>query len=247
MRGHGFNDTALRFSVDRPVGFSTVDDVCNDAEMSEAFSIDVWSDVICPFCYLGSRQLHAALGGFAHRDEVVVRHRAFELDPRSSTTFDLSLDELVARKYSMPVERAHALHQRMEDQALALGMTWSLATARPTNTMDAHRVIALGSSQGLGDETVERLFRAYFCEGELVSDHETLERLAGEVGVSAVDELWRSHAYADRVRLDEQAAQDLGISGVPTLLVDGKFMVVGAQGAEQILSVLERAWARRAA
>jgi predicted DsbA family dithiol-disulfide isomerase len=215
--------------------------------VSEPFYVDVWSDVVCPFCYLGARQLNEALGRFAHRDAVVVRHRAFELDPRASTTYELSLDEIVARKYSMPVERARALHERMEREALGLGMNWSLATARPTNTLDAHRLIALGTAQGRGDEVTERLFRAYFCEGELVSDHATLERLAGEVGVDAVDELWHSDVFADGVRRDEQAAQDLGITGVPTLLLDGRFMVVGAQGAERMLDALERAWARRSA
>jgi predicted DsbA family dithiol-disulfide isomerase len=188
--------------------------------------------------------LRDALGRFAHRDAVVVvRHRAFELDPRALTTHELPLDEIVARKYSMPVERA--LHERMESEALDLGMTWSLAAARPTNTLDAHRVIAKGAAQGHGDEITERIFRAYFCEGELVSDHPTLGRLAGEVGVHAIDELRHSDDYADAVRRDEQAALDLGVSGVPTLLLDDRFMVVGAQGSVQMLDALERAWARR--
>jgi predicted DsbA family dithiol-disulfide isomerase len=108
-------------------------------------------------------------------------------------------------------------------------------------------VIALASSQGLGDEASERLFRAYFCEGELVSDHQRLSGLAGEVGVSDVDGLWESDAFAVEVRADEAAAQELGVTGVPCFLMDSKFMVSGAQGTEQILDVLQRAWARRAA
>jgi predicted DsbA family dithiol-disulfide isomerase len=126
-------------------------------------------------------------------------------------------------------------------------MTWSLETARPTNTLDAHRVIALASSQGLGDQMSERLFRAYFSEGRLLSDHATLDELAAAVGVRGADTLWEGDEFTDVVRADETAALELGITGVPCFLIDSKFMVSGAQGTEQILDVLRRAWARRAA
>jgi predicted DsbA family dithiol-disulfide isomerase len=154
---------------------------------------------------------------------------------------------MVAAKYAIPVSQVHAMHERMERDAQSLGMAWSLETAQPTNTFDAHRVIALASAQGLGDETSERLFRAYFSEGDLVSDHARLNELAREVGVSDVGSLWESGAFTDVVRADEAAAQELGITGVPSFLIDSKFMVTGAQGSEQILDVLQRAWARRAA
>jgi predicted DsbA family dithiol-disulfide isomerase len=147
----------------------------------------------------------------------------------------------------MPVSSVHTMHERLESQAQALGMSWSLESAQPTNTLDAHRVIALASSQGLGGEASERLFRAYFCEGELVSDHQRLSELAREVGVSDVDTLWESDAFTDVVRGDEAYAQELGVTGVPCFLMDSKFVVNGAQGAAQILDVLRRAWARRAA
>jgi predicted DsbA family dithiol-disulfide isomerase len=215
--------------------------------MNESLIVDVWSDVVCPFCYLGTRQLHEALEQFEHRDDVVLRHRAFELDPHAATTYGRPLAELVASKYQIPVSQVHTMHDRLLNSAQALGMTWSLDTAQPTNTFDAHRVIALASSQGLGDVASDRLFRAYFSEGELVSDHARLSQLADEVGVSDVDSLWESDAFSDVVRADELAAQELGISGVPAFLVDSKFMVSGAQGTEQLLDVLQRAWARRAA
>jgi protein disulfide-isomerase len=215
--------------------------------MSETFVIDVWSDVVCPFCYLGTRQLAEALERFEHRADVVLRHRAFELDPRAKTAYDRPLAEMVAAKYAIPVPQVHALHERMGRDARALGMTWSLETARPTNTFDAHRVIALASVQGLDDAMSERLFRAYFSEGDLVSDHARLSELAREVGVSDVDSLWEGDAFTNEVRSDEAEAQELGITGVPSMLMDSKFMVTGAQGSDQILDVLQRAWARRAA
>ena len=215
--------------------------------MSESFVIDIWSDVVCPFCYLGLRQLADALVDFEHRDDVVLRHRAFELDPRAQLAYDRPLAELVAAKYAIPASSVHAFHERLVGQARSLGMDWSLEIAQPTNTLDAHRVIALASSQGRGDEANERLFRAYFCEGELVSDHQRLSALAGEVGVSDVDTLWEGDAFTDVVRGDEAYAQELGITGVPCFLMDSKFMVSGAQGADQIRDMLRRAWARRAA
>jgi predicted DsbA family dithiol-disulfide isomerase len=215
--------------------------------MGETFVIDVWSDVVCPFCYLGSRQLREALDQFEHREEVTLRQRAFELDPRAKLAYDRSLTELVAAKYAIPLSQVHTMHERLEAQARAFGMTWSFETARPTNTFDAHRVIALASTQGLGTDASDRLFRAYFSEGELVSDHERLGELAREVGVRDVGSLWENDTFADVVRSDEMAAQELGITGVPCFVVDSKFMVSGAQGAERILDVVQRAWARRAA
>ena len=223
------------------------DRLCDDLRMSATFIIDLWSDVVCPFCYLGTRQLHGALQQFEHRDEVELRHRAFELDPSAKLAYDRPLAELVAAKYEIPVAQVHTMHDRLLSNARSFGMTWSLDTARPTNTFDAHRVIALASSQGLGGAASDRLFRAYFSDGELISDHDRLSELAGEVGVTDVGALWESDAFSDEVRADELAAQELGISGVPAFLIDSKFMVSGAQGTEQLLDVLRRAWARRAA
>lgn len=216
--------------------------------MSEdIFPIDVWSDVVCPFCYLGSRQLALALEGFEHRELVHIRHHAFELDRNARTHKDKSLSELVAAKYSMPVERATALHERLSAQGAELGIALNFDRAIPTNTFDAHRLIALATSQGMGHEMSERLFRAYFTDGELISDHEQLLSYASDVGVVGAADMLATDAFTTEVREDEDTAEELGISGVPSLLLDEKFMVVGAQGAEQILDVLRRAWARRTA
>lgn len=213
--------------------------------MPETFFVDVWSDVVCPFCYLGTRQLTNALDRFEHRDDVVLRHRAFELDPRAPKNTEQTLDELVATKYGMPIERARSINEKLESDAAALGMTWSMQHARPTNTFDAHRLIAHASTQDLGGAMSERLFRAYFSEGQHLGDADTLSSLADDVGVSDTEMLWQSDDFADEVRADEGQANELGITGVPTMLFDEKFMVVGAQGSEQILDVLTRAWARR--
>jgi predicted DsbA family dithiol-disulfide isomerase len=151
--------------------------------MATTLSIDVWSDVVCPFCYLGSRQLELALADFAHADAVVVNHHAFELDAHARSDYDVSLAELVARKYGISVERSHELHANLTAQAKSLGVAMSFDLAKPTNTFDAHRLIALSATQGKSDVMSERLFRAYFGEGLLVSDHDQLNTLAEEVGV----------------------------------------------------------------
>jgi predicted DsbA family dithiol-disulfide isomerase len=210
-------------------------------------SIDVWSDVVCPFCYLGSRQLELALADFAHADAVVVNHHAFELDAHARSDYDVSLAELVARKYGISVERSHELHANLTAQAKSLGAAMSFDLAKPTNTFDAHRLIALSATQGKSDVMSQRLFRAYFGEGLLVSDHDQLNTLAEEVGVLDAPLLWETEAFASDVRADERSAEELGITGVPAFLVDNKFMVLGAQGAEKIVDVLDRAWAKLSA
>jgi predicted DsbA family dithiol-disulfide isomerase len=213
--------------------------------VNETFFIDIWSDVVCPFCYLGTRQLAMAMERFEHSAFTVVRYRAFELDPHAALAGDDGLDESLAQKYSMSVERARSLNRHLEDQASTLGMAWRLDLARPANTFDAHRLMAYASTKSLAVEMNQRLFRAYFSEGQLLSDRETLSSLAQEVGLGETDALWSSDAYADRVRNDERWAQELDITGVPAMLLDGSSILVGAQGADRMLVVLNRAWTRR--
>jgi predicted DsbA family dithiol-disulfide isomerase len=213
--------------------------------LTATFTIDIWSDVVCPFCYLGKANLEQALLDFEHRDHVVRRYRAFELDPNARAIYDEPLPELIARKYGIAVEQASASQVRLEAQALDMGMRWSLANARHANSFDAHRLIALANAQDKQLEMVERLFRAYFSEAELISDHATLIRLASDVGVVGASELLNSDDYGKEVRIDQDEALELGISGVPSMLLDGRFMVVGAQPPETLLDVLRRAWARR--
>lgn len=213
--------------------------------MPDTLFVDLWSDVVCPFCGLGRAQLAEAITRFEHGDDVAVRLHAFELDPRPHAESDASLEELIAAKYGRSVEEIRAHHRNLEAQAASFGLEWNFDAARPANTFDAHRLIALARSQGLEDEMSNRLYRAYFAEGLLISDHGVLTVLADEVGVSGASALWASEAFVEDVRADEHQATELGFSGVPAFVVDGKFLVAGAQGVETFLSVLERAWARR--
>ncbi len=208
--------------------------------------VDVWSDVVCPFCYLGAAQLRAALERFEHGADVVVRWRAYELDPATPLALDRPLVELVAAKYGQSVEVVERFHRRLEAEGAALGVEMDLSRARPTNTFDAHRVIALARTQGLEAAMADRLFAAYFARGELVSDHATLARLAGEVGVAGALEALGTGAFADDVREDEAIAREAGLTGVPAFAVDGRLAVMGAQGVDALGAALERSWARRA-
>ena len=219
--------------------------VCHDVGVLTDFFVDIWSDVVCPFCYLGFRQFHDALDHFEHADDVVIRHHAFELDPHARLTRGQSLDEMLAEKYSMSLERAAALNQRVQDSARDLGMEWSLATAQPTNTFDAHRVIAHAATHGRQEEMLERLFRAYFSEGLDISDHDTLATLSREVGVLGADEALVSNKFADDVRRDENLAAKIGITGVPALILNGRVHLSGAQGAPAMLQALREAWSLR--
>ncbi len=211
--------------------------------MTPVLYVDVWSDVVCPFCYLGLRQLHDALAAFEHADHVVVRHHAFELDPTAPRAYDGTLDEMLAAKYHLSLERAAGLNQRVADSASELGMEWSLSRARPANTFDAHRVVALAAAHGRQAEMLERLFRAYFSEGLLISDRDTLSSLAEQVGVpGAGPMLAHDTTYAEAVRHDEDLAARIGITGVPAFIFDGRRHLGGAQGADALREVLDATW-----
>ncbi len=211
----------------------------------ETMYLDLWTDVVCPFCYLGLRQLSRAIADSAHPEAVVVRHHAFELDSRAPADYGQPLNEMLAKKYDMPVERAESLHRRLTAEAAELDMAWRLDQARPGNTFSAHRLIAWANTQGLGGAMAERLFAAYFCEGRAIGDEPTLLELAAQVGLDSPHEALTREEVAEAVREDERAATELGVSGVPALVVDGRFLVVGAQGVEGFAGALERAWRRR--
>jgi predicted DsbA family dithiol-disulfide isomerase len=206
--------------------------------------VEIWSDIACPWCYIGKRRFEAALERFEHRDQVQVTWRSFELDPDAPPERQGDLAARLAEKYGMSVEQARASQQNLTDMAAGEGLSYHFDKARSGNTFDAHRIIALAAEHGLQDAMKERLLSAYFTEGELVSDPEALGRLASEVGVpaAAVRETLASDRFADEVRNDELTAQRLGISAVPTFVVDRALGASGAQPPDQLLALLEQGW-----
>jgi predicted DsbA family dithiol-disulfide isomerase len=215
--------------------------------MSERrLSIDVWSDVVCPWCYVGKRRLESALALFEHRDSVDVRWHSFELDPSAPLVHDNpgGQAERLARKYDTTVPAAQEMLDRMTRTAADDGIEMHFEKIRGGNTFDAHRLLHFAAQHGKQDVLKERLFRAIFTEGEPIAYRETLVKLAGEVGLDpdAVRTMLLGDAYADAVRADEKQAAALGIRGVPFFMLDGKYGLSGAQPADVLVAALERAW-----
>ncbi len=206
--------------------------------------VEIWSDVVCPWCYIGKRRFETALARFDHRDDVEVIWRAFELDPRAPARREGDPIEHLARKYGMALGQARATYARITELAATEGLEYHLDRAQRGNTFDAHRLIHLAAVDGLGNEMKERLLRAYFVESEPIGERDTLVRLAGDVGLDpdAADRRLAGDEFADEVRADERRATEIDVTGVPFFLVDGRLGVPGAQDPELLLRVLDRAW-----
>ena len=209
--------------------------------------VEIWSDIACPWCYVGKRRFETALAGFEHRDAVEVTWRSFELDPEAPADRGMPIAELLASKYGMSVEEAHARHAQLTGVAAADGLHFRFDRVRSGNTFDAHRLTHLAAAHGLQDAMEERLMRAYQGEGELMSDHAALARLGGEVGLPAaeVEELLAGDRFADAVRDDERTGAALGIQGVPFFVVDRRLGASGAQPPELLGQMLQRGWDER--
>ena len=206
--------------------------------------VEIWSDIACPWCYVGKRRFEAALADFEHRDGVQVTWRSFELDPTAPRERESDGATHLAQKYGTTREEALAMQQRMTDTAAAEGLWFRFDIARGGNTFDAHRVLHLAAAHGLQDEMKERVMRGYLSEGELICDHAVLERLAVEVGLAAdaVRSVLAGDAYADAVRDDERVAAGLGIHAVPFFVVDRAVGASGAQPPAVLLELLRQAW-----
>lgn len=211
--------------------------------------VDIWSDVVCPWCYIGKRRFEAALARFPYRDEVTAVWRAFELDPGAPAHRDQPYRMRLAGKYGVTPDAADAMIAKMTAAAAEEGLAYSFDHAQPGNTRDAHRLLHLAAARGKQGELAERLFRACFIDGEPIGLTSALLRLGTEVGLDA-DDVWQvlnSDAYADAVSAEESAAADLGIHGVPFFVFDHRLAVSGAQSSEVLGRALEQAWAERTA
>ena len=206
--------------------------------------VEIWSDVVCPWCYVGKRRFEAALAAFPHRDEVQVRWRSFELDPSAPAERTGDYAAHLAQKYRRSRDEAQGMLDSMTATAAGEGLDFRFDRARPGSTFAAHQLLHLAHERGVQDALEERLFRAVFTEGEPVGDPEALVRLGVEAGLDEAEAraALADGRYADAVRADEQDAQRLGISGVPFFVVERRYGVSGAQPAEAVLQVLERAW-----
>jgi predicted DsbA family dithiol-disulfide isomerase len=211
--------------------------------------LEIWSDIACPWCYVGKRRLEEALSRFEHAGEVRVLWRSFELDPDAPHERSGDRAVRIAEKYGISVERARELERDLIATAAQDGLEFRFDIARSGSTFDGHRIVHLAAEHGLQDAMKERLLRAYFTEGELVSDGATLVRLAGEVGLDSAEitEALVSGRFAEEVREDERTAGEIGISAVPTFVLNRSIGVSGAQPPDVLLDLLTEGWARQEA
>jgi predicted DsbA family dithiol-disulfide isomerase len=206
--------------------------------------VEIWSDVVCPWCYLGKRRFEQALGEFAHSGDVDVVYRSFELDPAAPPGVTTPTVGLLASKYGMTDQQAEQAQRQMEQRAAQDGLTFRMAGLRSGNTRDAHRLLHLAKARGVQPELAERLHRAYFTEQDSIFDHEALTRLAVEAGLdpAEVATVLAGDFYGADVDTDEAMAKALGANGVPFFVIDRRYGISGAQPAEIITQALDKAW-----
>jgi len=206
--------------------------------------IEIWSDVVCPWCYIGKRRLEQALEQFEHRDDVEVVYRSFELDPSAPQVATETTVEALARKWGTDVVGARQAMARGDEVAAQEGLRFRHHDAPRARTVDAHRLLHLALDAGVQAELKEALLAAYFTRGESMGDHDVLRKAAVEAGLdpARVDEVLGSSEYAEAVQADIDQARAFGAKGVPFYVVDRKYGISGAQPTEVFSQVLERAW-----
>ncbi len=204
--------------------------------------VEVWSDVACPWCYVGKRHLEEALTEFEGADDVQVTWRSFELDPTAPRVREQDAVTLLAAKYGRSHEEAEAMVQSMRETGAKDGLDLRFDIARSGNTFDAHRLLHLAAAHGIQDAVKERFMRAYQTEGEAIGEPDVLRRLAEEAGLPAdeVREVLATERFAEEVRADEAQAVEFGIRGVPFFVVDRRVAVSGAQPPEVLLQLLKQ-------
>lgn len=206
--------------------------------------IDIWSDIGCPFCYLGTTQLNQALEGFAHKDSVQVMHHSFQLDPSAPRETNETLNEMLANKKGFPVEQAKRLNDQVAASFEAVGLKMDYQAAKPVNTFDGHRLVHFAAQHGKQADMLARLFKAYFTDGKNVADIDTLVGLATETGLDGdvARQMLESDENKDAVQADIAQAAQYGIQGVPFFIFEGKYAISGAQGAEAFSQALQQIW-----
>jgi predicted DsbA family dithiol-disulfide isomerase len=205
--------------------------------------VEVWSDITCPWCYIGKRRLESALAQFEGRDDVEVVWRSFQLDPGAPLGQTENIYERLSKKMGRPIEQIKAMNQQVTEIAAAEGLTYDFDAYKPINTFAAHRVLHLAKSLGLGDATKERFLKGQFTEGERLEDHDVLVRLAVEAGLPEADvrRVLESDEFAADVHNDVRELQALGGNGVPFYVIDRRYGISGAQPVEVFLNTLNAA------
>lgn len=205
--------------------------------------VEIWSDVMCPFCYIGKRRFEEALAGFKHADEVQITWKSYQLNPTLVTDPSINIHQYLADAKGWQLDYAKQVNQQVTEMAEGVGLTYDFDRAIVANSFDAHRFSHLAKQHGLGDAAEEALFKAYFTEGKNIADHEMLVELGTGIGLDAeeVRQALSKDDFADDVKQDIEEARQLGIRGVPFFVFNEKYAVSGAQATEVFLQTLEKA------
>ncbi len=206
--------------------------------------VEIWSDVMCPFCYIGKRRFEDALAKFEHRDEIEIEWKSFQLNPLMKTNPNISINDYLAETKGWQPEYARQLNDQVTAMAAEVGLTYHMDQAVVANSFDAHRFSHYAKLNGVGIEAEEELFRAYFTDGKNIADHDTLAALGSNIGLNPenIKNALATNAYSDEVHYDLREAQELGISGVPFFVLDRKYAVSGAQPEAVFLDALQKAF-----
>ena len=213
----------------------------------QPLTIEVWSDVVCPFCRIGKRELELAIERFPHKDSVRVVWKSFELDPEAPASTGENTFDMLQRRYGITEQEARQRVDGVVARGRVIGLRFDFEHARIASSFHAHRLLQWAKSKGRSDAMKSRLFDAYFAEGLLISDHAVLARLAAEAGLdrAEAERMLAGDTFIREVRTDEREARAFGISGVPFFAFDRRFAVSGAQSSDLFLQALEKAWTER--
>lgn len=206
--------------------------------------VEIWSDVMCPFCYIGKRRFEQALQGFAHKEDIVVEWKSFQLNPNMVTNPAISIDQYLADVKGFSIDHAKQLNNHVTQMAAEVGLTYNFDKAVVANSFNAHRYSHLAKKHGKGIEAEEQLFKAYFTDGKNIDDLDTLVELGTAIGLDTeeIRQTLEGAAFADDVKHDIAEAKYLGIQGVPFFVMNNKYGVSGAQAVPVFEQTLQKAY-----
>lgn len=212
--------------------------------MENKMKVEIWSDVVCPFCYIGKRKFELAMAQFAEKDNIEVVWKSFQLAPDMADDFSKNVYELVADKYNISMSQSKDMHTQLVQTAKEVGLDYNFDEAKPVNTLKAHQLIQLAKSKGLQDEVEEALFKGYFTAGENINDVATLVKIGEGIGLApeAIKEALDKGTFIPAMQADINEAQQLGVRGVPFFVLNRKYAVSGAQSPETILGALQQSF-----
>jgi protein disulfide-isomerase len=216
----------------------------NNHTMKNKMKVEIWSDIMCPFCYIGKRKFEKALAQFSHKDNIELVWKSFQLAPDLKTQPDKNIHQFLSEHKGVSIEQAKAMNNQVTEMASMVGLVYNFDKSIPANSFKAHRFIHVAKQQGKQDEAEELLFRSYFTDGKNIDDYSTLVQLGAEIGLdtASLKIALENGSYADDVKADILEAQQLGVNGVPFFVFNRKYAISGAQESPTFLEALAKAF-----